>query len=404
MLEGLRIRTGRKLEDIERASANFHRMAKIPKIDVKDKAIFESGHQPNFLPYPGVWRKVFLLSHLAKAYDANPIFGFHDLNVCTSKWLFQNRIPAMNKNGFVTVGFKRKRRNMSLNAMDKPSEDEWNEVIGEIEKRYGGSIVIDELQRSYDLATNFADVNAIFFARLSFRMGFDNVLFFRYSDILSAFKEEWNKIILKLDRRMYWYRCRCGGMTMDEVCPICGGNDFIYPVPNAILRHLLFFEGLRTSVFVSGSGGLSYGKIADEIASKLGLNRPITICWIGRDLYMNDVRRKVVEDLKRLLGVKDLKDMEKGREALRGEDKGAMGRYRYAQTLMEIARRSFELKPSMIDLIYNVGLDGIVTAWIEAFERLEFERDGRFLLLKGDIDYDGSAKVFEEMIGCSREC
>ncbi len=394
MLEGLRMKTGRKLREIEKASESFHRVAKIPRVDIKEKPIFESGHQPNFLPYPGVWRKVFLISHLAKMYDANPIFGFHDLNVCTSKWLFQNRIPAINKNGFVTIGFKRVRKNVSINAMDKPSEDEWNNVIGELERRYGGSIVIDELQKSYDLATNFADINAIFFARLSFRMGF-KVLFFRYSDILGAFKREWNDIVPKLDKRMYWYRCRCGGMTMNDVCPICGGSDFMYPVPNAVLRHLLFFEGLQTSVFVSGSGGLSYGKIADEIASRIGLNRPITICWMGNDLYMNDVRRKVIKDLKKLLV--DMKDS-------KSKDRRTIGRYRYAQTLIKIARKSFELRPSIIDLIESVGLDGIVTAWTEAFERVKFERYGKFLLLRGDIDYDGSTRIFEELMVCSREC
>ena len=334
--------------------------------------------------------------------DGNPLFGFHDLNVCNSKYLFQNRIPAINKNGFTTIGFKFKRKNVSINAIEKPSEDEWNRVIKMIEDNYGESVVIEDLWKAYESGESLADVNAITFARLSFRLGL-KAIFFRYSDIIDSFEEEWNKIVPKIGRRMYWYRCECGGMTSEDRCPICGGRNFLYPVPNAVLRHLIFFEGLKTSVFVSGLGGLNYGKIADNMAKELGLNRPKTVCWICNDLYLSRIRKKALKDLMGMFKLKDfgkgsMIEIERKREAMND-----VGKYRYSKTLIEITRKVFELKPSMIDLIESVGMNRIVQEWRNALKNVKTKIDGNFVVLRGDVDYDGCSHIFEELIGCSNE-
>ena len=358
--------------------------------------ILEAGHQPNFLPYPGVWRKAFLLTTM----NGVPLFGFHDLNVCNSKYLFQNRIPAINKNGFVTIGLKFRKKEVSINAVKKPSENEWQEVMKKIERFYGDTAIIDDLWKAYEFGDSLADVNAIAFARISFKMGI-RVGFFRYSDVLKYFEDEWEDIVSRINERMYWYRCKCGGMTFGDVCPVCGRKNFLYPVPNAILRHLLFFEGLKTSVFVSGEGGLGYGKVADEMAKKLGLNRPKTICWICNDFYLNAVRRKILKDLTKMFGIDRFERGSMEEMIKRRSEMSDPGRRKYSETLIEMAKNVFKLKPSILDLIESVGIEEIVKKWHEALKDAEIKRHDSFLLIKKDIDYDGSSSIFEELIGCS---
>ncbi len=95
------------VEKIKNLSPTFHKDAGIPfpekEIDSRS-IVLESGHQPNYLPYPGTYKKAFLLDFLRKKTDNSiALFGFADYNLCTAPILYSNKIPALTKDGCVKV-------------------------------------------------------------------------------------------------------------------------------------------------------------------------------------------------------------------------------------------------------------------------------------------------------------
>ncbi len=85
----------KNVEAIQRISRKFHADAGMqpgPEVQVSEQLlVLESGHQPNFLPYPGVWKKVFLLNRIKEdlnnqGFDAIAVFGFLDQNLSTAKY------------------------------------------------------------------------------------------------------------------------------------------------------------------------------------------------------------------------------------------------------------------------------------------------------------------------------
>ncbi|RLI78390.1 hypothetical protein DRP05_07395 [Archaeoglobales archaeon] len=433
-------------------SAEFHKKAKIPakncKID-EDSLILESGHQPNFFPYSGIWRKVFLLDYFTEMFREKtiPIFGFFDFNLSTAKWLFQNRIPAVNKNGFVTIGFT-KPRNLDMwrrfNSIEKPSEKKWEKEINKIYNIYGKNEKVEEIAeeiwKSYELGDTLSDVNAILFARLSSKLGF-NVLFFRYSDVQKSklFVDEWRKIIDKVElfnkihnevvesknlgdigfvdinSAPFWYHCECGGKVQMHLngsfngeCLVCGKSyefddneieeEFKNLSPKAVMRNTVFAEGLRTTVFIAGSGGgLRYGLISNEVAKRFGFNIPITLAWSGRDYYLGKAHKIVLKELERNLkvGIDDLFDydialskVKKRRfqlaKAISSSDEKRRGQYVYSETLLSIANNVFSTTPSMLDLLAS-GYD-VVEVWQKTIVDAEIENK-EFCIIKKDVVY-----------------
>ena len=351
------------LKKIVEISKRFHKMAKIPvrNVDISEESVvLESGHQPNFFPYSGVWRKVFLLDYISERLteigrEVVPVFGLFDFNLCTARLLFQNRVPAVNKDGFVTIGL-RKPSGLNIwrrfNSIEKPTEEDWEKVVNRIKDIYRNAsreileVIIEEMWKSYELGKTLSDVNAILFSRLCSLFGFD-VLFFRYSDVqrCGLFVEEWRRIVSRLKEfnRIYneivmrrglendlglveenmapfWYHCECGAkvqMYHDGeffgICPICKRehgiasfeDEFKDISPRAVPRNLIFSEGMGTSLFISGAGGgLKYGMVADEIAGRFGFNRPITLVWVGRDYYLGLAHRQMLKEMMRLFDMK----------------------------------------------------------------------------------------------------
>ena len=365
------------LEKLKKVAEKFHRDAgtyqEIKHVldrEITEKTlVLESGHQPNFLPYAGVWRKAFLLDFFDKEFsvldnerECIPLFGFADYNLCTAKWLYQNRIPAMTKEGFETIGFKisGKDRWKRFDSIEKPLEAEWTKELERIRTFYRKAIkknreeakgnlerLMEEMWKSYELGKSFSDVNAILFSRVCNLLLGLNVLFFRYSDVQRAgiFMEEWEKIISELERfnRLhnetinrrgldgigysnensvpFWYHCDCGGkvplsvvdtssLVCEGRCPACGCAHklrleelnilFERMSPDAVTRNLVFSEGLGTDIFISGAGGsLRYGVISNEVSREMGFNLPLTLVWTGRDYYSGIVHEMILNELKK---------------------------------------------------------------------------------------------------------
>ena len=55
------------------SGANIQPEATPPEYD--RPVVFESGHQPNFIPYPGIWKKVLLLELLSEKILSNQDIG-----------------------------------------------------------------------------------------------------------------------------------------------------------------------------------------------------------------------------------------------------------------------------------------------------------------------------------------
>ncbi len=363
------------LEDVFECVSSFSKESKIDTIPPSlesETIVLESGHQPNFLPHSGFWKKLFLLDHLRKKFrgqgkNAIALFGFADYNLSTARLLTQNKIPAFNRLGYEKTGFKIPERNVwkRFDSLPKPAEEEWKKEIGKILAHYTKYPLSRDgehdlgrltgiLEESYVQAKNFPDLNAFFISRVcSTLLGLD-IYFFRYSDFQKRriFLEEWKEIISKIgnyndiynyiinDQRLaiplctpdslpFWYHCQCGAKVnlvlkdnnAGGTCRLCSKNHvfgmerleevFGDMSPNAVARNIIFSEGLGTHIFISGSGGgLVYGKISDEISRKLDFSLPETISWKSRDYYMGPAHREAIVELQRICGVeeKDITD------------------------------------------------------------------------------------------------
>ncbi len=325
----------------------------------EDTVILESGHQPNFLPYSGVWKKAFLLHRFGEMLNEVEVqgmgfFGFLDQNTTTASYLYKNQVPALNKNGTQKIGFNvnRSEKWQRFNRIEKPPLEIWEDEMAQLENLYSDCLpentkISEILWSSYERAKSFSDLNAFIFSNISREMLGCDVFFFKYSDLMQKkiFPEECKHILENLDiynslynevirkehlkfRPMvtgeipFWYHCSCGGkiaLVMDSsgvckgTCPLCNesyeldfDSDFRQLEAfldnmsfSAVSRNLIFSEGLGTHVFISGpGGGLRYGKISDAISSAVDFNRPVTISWSSADYYLGEIHTKAIEELR----------------------------------------------------------------------------------------------------------
>ena len=470
------------LEKLKRIAEKFHRDAgtyqEIKHVldrEITERTlVLESGHQPNFLPYAGVWRKAFLLAFFDKILteygrESIPLFGFFDYNLCTARFLYKNKIPFARKEGYEAIGFKISREEQwkRFNAIDKPPEDEWSKEIERIKGIYrkaiegakGGidAVVEDEMEhlnmleeemwRSYELGDKFSDVNAFIFSRFCNRIMGLKVIFFRYSDVQSAniFIDEWERVISDIERynRMhneivrrrgledigycdansipFWYHCDCGGKVPLYLsgakwvgeCPVCHKKEeidmnlseiFSRVSPRAVLRNLVFSEGLGTSLFISGAGGgLRYGIISNEISRAMGLNLPITLVWSGKDYYMGAAHRAVLKQLCSLflMDYEDILSEERAvlkvrerrnafADEIKNGEENVIRRYSrlylFSDTLLKIAKDVFSIIPSAFDLFVAVGPIRVLDMWHKTLEDSEI-REGEFYKIERDVIY-----------------
>jgi hypothetical protein len=272
-------------------STNFLKKAKLGSNDIhiesENTVVLECGHQPNFLPHAGTWKKAFFLNqiHNHLIQNGNPaiaFFGLADQNISTARLLSKNQIPDLNKNGFTKIGFKIKDTDKlkSFNKVDKPAADQWQKEIDRIQKHYQDVFiktksrdeiikkqwdqVLDILWTSYDYADNFAELNSVIFARICRELFNINISFFLYSDMYddNLFLEESKNILrtvgqfnqiynqeiarnhldippVRLNHLPFWYECECG-VKLDLVLDSSGACEITCPV--CLKKHILLFD------------------------------------------------------------------------------------------------------------------------------------------------------------------
>ena len=310
------------VRDLIAVSKKFHQDARISHTAFQDSSqelfIIESGHQPNFIPYAGIWKKAFLLDYISsvitKAGKHSCVFyGFADQNLSTASLLFRNQLPALNKTGSEKIGLKKtddtSKKWRCFNRIEKPPLEIWQAEINRIENYYksnsnklaGGPFAtkdkvqtyIDILWKSYDSATTLSDLNAFFFAKVCEEILQADILFFRYSDVQKhrLFSDGWKKILnnlntfnatynraitdsqleinqVSMDTIPFWYHCDCGGklmlksteyFTLNGICPVCQKEyhvhcDSQFSDINQHLEHLGFNAVTRNVILSEGIG------------------------------------------------------------------------------------------------------------------------------------------------------
>lgn len=267
-------------QNLLRISDQFSRRAGLPVRENRNVSshtiVLESGHQPNFLPHAGTWKKAFLLSHVhdrlvREERDVVAFFGLADQNISTARLLSKNQIPDLNKNGFVKIGFRIRNEDKfrSFSRVGKPVPEEFERELDRIYRHYQKirektkitdpladtewNVLHELFRECYDRAGSFADLNAILFARICHELNISKVSFFRYSDMHHAnmFLEE-SRTVLKNAGRFnqiynneinsrhldippvtpahipFWYECECG-VKLDLSCNAAGACEITCP-------------------------------------------------------------------------------------------------------------------------------------------------------------------------------
>jgi hypothetical protein len=246
--------------------------------------VLESGHQPNFLPYSGVWKKAFLLDSLRRELaeagrDAVAVFGFSDHILSTASYLSQNQVPAYKKQGKENIGFRipEKDRWRCFHVLDRPAEAQFHREIDKIRRLYMENIgqmkagddapahrldsILELLSGCYHHASSFADMNAFFFSAICRDVFGLQLHFFRYSDVfghgllmnesrnLLSRPEEYASSLKAAITKTgiaglsagdgevpFWYHCECGGkvhlsgsspVDIRGTCPVCKTDHHI---------------------------------------------------------------------------------------------------------------------------------------------------------------------------------
>ena len=303
--------------------------------------ILESGHQPNFFPYAGIWKKAFCLNWIRDQLNedgttAVAFFGLGDRNLSTARILSKNQIPALNKDGLMKIGYKINEpdRMKSFCQIEKPSRERWQGEIDKIELHYRDlakktrcenpdlknqrDSILELVWSSYERAANAAGLNSVIFAKIcSEFLGID-VWFFLYSDMhqkkffldesrtilrnTTRFNEIYNRVIAEKALNMpletpnhipFWYECECGGKTdlflkgsntAEGKCPLCK-KDY----------HLDFgreFHNLDT-YYIS----MTFNAVSRNIAMAHGLGDTLFISGTGGSLHYGRISDRISHEL-----------------------------------------------------------------------------------------------------------
>lgn len=444
-----------------------------------DGVLVESGHQPNFFPHANFFKKIFLQARLIQCagerdLPAVGIFGLADQNISTARLLSSNRVPAWNRGGYLKVGFTISPgdKERIFRSVATPDRDAWEREWDRIRDHYfqqgracrskGREFhqhfreVEDIYARSYERASNFADLNGFFIASLCSEIFKLPVLFFRYSDVQgeglfapvlysilrnrSDYTRGYNEAAAESggfippvseDHLPVWLHCQCGGKvplsmggdeTVSGTCPVChkphalpgislSSANLEKALPtlglNAISRHLVFFEGLGTTVFLSGAGGgVRYGRIATKLAARLGMHNPVSIAVRSHDYYLGSTHitglresAKLFRLLPREMASPGIRDSvaewhERSRKAILGLSPGAPGMvlrkkmegdYHNGTTRVRMLKALFSQKPSALDIIIMQGLLQVREGWCSASRMADLNLEGG--IVYADIIY-----------------
>lgn len=319
----------------------------------KIQVLIEVAHQPNFLPYSGVWKKAVFADFIAKKLNENntpsvAVFGLVDEDQSSKQYLYQNRIPFYSKNGYKNIGFSVKNKHLLWNKQPLPGKEKIIEHFDEIFSLYASSgldlnnpdssMFKEILYDSYINSQTFSEANSKFLTKFCNNVWNLNILFFQYSEIQNEgiLEDEFEKVLAKRNEYIkiyndvintnklkisnvpenhipFWYHCECSGKIRLSIpkgqqnseiticCPVCnknhdinifqGLNKIIKSMsPDAVARDVIFTMGLGTDVYLLGHGGSSvYSKISDKLLDLFHEKKARLISWKSKDVYISSL-------------------------------------------------------------------------------------------------------------------
>jgi DNA-binding ferritin-like protein len=331
-----------KLIGVSKKFLNKAKITNFSDDSVSDNTIIlESGHQPNFFPYAGISKKAFLQNLIRKTlvqdgYESVAFFGLADQNISTARILSKNQIPALNKDGFIKIGYKidNSDKLKSFNKVKKPSSEQWQSEINRIEQHYRDlakkirpensllnkqwDTVLELLWNGYEIASNASELNSIIFAKICHELLAIDVWFFLYSDMhheqffldesrillrnVSRFNEIFDLVISEKGLDIppvapshipFWYECECGAKTdlvlsevntAEGICPLCKkeyhlhfGDDFQYLFQ--------YFDKL------------DFNAVSRNIVMAHGLGDTLFVSGAGGSLHYGQISDQISKDL-----------------------------------------------------------------------------------------------------------
>ncbi|MFX1520082.1 MAG: hypothetical protein ACFFCD_09205 [Promethearchaeota archaeon] len=226
-------------KQLARLIEKFHKTTKtlqnslqetIKKFVEENTIILETAHQPNFLPYSGLFKKTILLEHIARALEKKGrsvvcLFSIVDTDFADDEWFASNRIPHLSKKGYLKLGIKiaKKNRKRCMYAIHKPSQENWKNIVQNISTHYYECLkelkkelskqnildfeqiessfqqkwyeLLNIMEESYQKADKFADMNAIFLSKVINDLMACSTIFYKYSDGLNAFENSFSRLV-----------------------------------------------------------------------------------------------------------------------------------------------------------------------------------------------------------------
>ena len=325
-------------------SKKFLQRAKIPCPESQsvsaNTVVLESGHQPNFLPYPGTWKKAFCLNWIRntlhhEGHESVSFFGLADQNLSTARILTKNQVPALNKDGFIKIGYKINEQDKfrSFSKVQKPSYEQWESEIKRIEHHYQditrktrsetsllkkqGDTLFEILWSSYDIASNAAEINSFVFAKICYELLAVDAGFFLYSDmhheqffLLEAkqllrnvfrFNEIYNRVIAEKGLDIppvtpnhipFWYECECGGktdliindFTAEGTCNLCK-KEYHLPFGDDFSHLSRYYHAM------------DFNAVSRNIAMAHGLGDSLFLSGLGGSLQYGQISCTISEEL-----------------------------------------------------------------------------------------------------------
>ena len=194
----------------------------------------------------------------------------------------------------------------------------------------------------------------------------------------------------------FWYVCNCGvkvrllkeNGTLKGNCENCGmtivldtkeiNNYSMKLSPQAVSRHLIFFEGLKPAVYVSGWGAMPFTLVAKGIADDFNILFPPIIPFRIKEKYDGIGQLKPILELKQK-GLSPL-EIENEIERLKNMSDKLRKEERYKQykgvkkDLRDLSaiKQALDCYPSILDYWINFGIRKTKDNWEEFIKTYNF--------------------------------
>lgn len=238
----------------------------IEDLNKGNQILIWSAHQPNFMPYSGIVRKITLMEAVRKRLiQSNPVINYFEITdqALPDRWVKETRLPSITSDHgclYIQNPYINKKHYqfldgygdypIKINSIPKPSPEVllmWKEKIKSwliyslksskrLARKDSFKIsfhdenlfrntrefmgIIDE---SYEQAKNYADFNAFVLSKIVNNVWGYNTLFARSSEAQGIFKKEISSLLFteyfkamnnkSVSEKIvpFWYHCGCGG-------------------------------------------------------------------------------------------------------------------------------------------------------------------------------------------------